>query len=60
MLYNIDQINNNATHDIHIMKEYTSDKTIIVSNMFTYIDAKSRLYSLIKWAAFPGFAKRIM
>ena len=39
------------------MKEYTRDITIIVSNTFTNISVKSRLYSLMKWAAFAGFAK---
>ena len=39
------------------MKEYTRDITIIVSNTFTNIGVKSRLYSLMKWVAFPGFAK---
>ena len=42
-MYNIEQIKNNATHYIRIMKEYTKDITVIVSNMFTYIDVKSRL-----------------
>ena len=41
-MYNIEQIKNNATHFIRIMKEYTKDITVIVSNMFTYIDVKSR------------------
>ena len=58
MLFNIEQIKNNATHYIHIMKEYTRDITIIVSNTFTNISVKSRLYSLMKWAAFAGFAKK--
>ena len=58
MLFNIEQIKNNATHTIHIMKEYTRDITIIVSNTFTNIGVKSRLYSLMKWAALPGFAKK--
>ena len=58
MLFNIEQIINNATHYIHIMKEYTRDITIIVSNTFTNISVKSRLYSLVKWAAFAGFAKK--
>ena len=58
MLFNIEQIKNNATHYIHIMKEYTRDITIIVSNTFKNISAKSRLYSLMKWAAFAGFAKK--
>ena len=58
MLFNIEQIKNYATHYIHIMKEYTRDITIIVSNTFTNIGLKSRLYSLMKWAAFPGFAKK--
>ena len=31
---------------------------IIVSNTFTNISVKSRLYSLMKWAAFAGFAKK--
>ena len=57
MLFNIEKIINNATHYIHIMKEYTRDITIIVSNTFTNISVKSRLYSLMKWAAFAGFAK---
>ena len=42
-MYNIEQIKNNATHYIRIMKDYTKDITVIVSNMFTYIDVKSRL-----------------
>ena len=58
MLFNIEQIKKNATHYIHIMKEYTRDITIIVSNTFTNISVKSRLYSLMKWAAFAGFAKK--
>ena len=58
MLFNIGQIKNNATHYIHIMKEYTRDITIIVSNTFTNISVKSRLYSLMKWAAFAGFVKK--
>ena len=58
MLYNIEQMKNNATHCIHIMKKYTRDITIIVSNMFTYIDVNSRLNSLMKWAAFPDFDKK--
>ena len=58
MLFNIEQIKNNATHYIHIMKECTRDITIIVSNTFTNISVKSRLYSLMKWAAFTGFAKK--
>ena len=58
MLFNIEQIKNNATHYIHIMKEYTRDITIIVSNTFTKISVKSRLYSLMKWAAFAGFSKK--
>ena len=58
MLFNIEQIKNNATHYIHIMKEYTRDITIIVSNTFTNISVKSRLYSLMKWAVFAGFAKK--
>ena len=58
MLFNIEQIKNNATHYIHIMKEYTRDITIIVSNTFTNISVKSRLYGLMKWAAFAGFAKK--
>ena len=58
MLFNIEQIKNNATHYIHIMKEYTRDITILVSNMFTNISVKSRLYSLMKWATFAGFAKK--
>ena len=58
MLFNIEQIKNNATHYIHIMKEYTRDITIIVSNTFTNISVKSRLYSPMKWAAFAGFAKK--
>ena len=58
MLFNIEQIKNNATHYIHIMKEYTRDITIIVSNTFTNISVKSRLYSLMKWATFAGFAKK--
>ena len=58
MLFNIEQIKNNATHYIHIMKEYTRDITIIVSNTFRNISAKSRLYSLMKWAAFAGFANK--
>ena len=58
MLFNIEQIINNATHYIHIMKEYTRDIMIIVSNTFTNISVKSRLYSLMKWAAFAGFAKK--
>ena len=58
MLFNIEQIKNNATHYIHIMKEYTRDMTIIVSNTFTNISVKSRLYSLMKWAVFAGFAKK--
>ena len=58
MLFNIEQIKNNATHYIHIMKEYTRDITIIVSSKFTNISVKSRLYSLMKWAAFAGFAKK--
>ena len=37
---------NNATHYIHIMKEYTRDITIIVSNTDTNIGVKSRLYIL--------------
>ena len=57
-VFNIEQIKNNATHYIHIMKEYIRDITIIVSNTFTNIGVKSRLYSLIKWAAFPGLAKK--
>ena len=57
MLFDIEQIKNNAAHYIHIMKEYTRDITIIVSNTFTNISVKSRLYSLMKWAAFAGFAK---
>ena len=59
MLFNIEQkkIKNNATHYIHIMKGYTRDIMIIVSNTFTNISVKSRLYSLMKWAAFAGFAK---
>ena len=56
MLFNIEQIKTNATHYIHIMKEYTRDITIIVSNTFTNISVKSRLYSLTKWAALAGFA----
>ena len=62
MLFNIEQIKNNATHYTHIMKEYTRDFTIIVSNTFTNIGVKSRLNinSLMKWAAFPGFAKKII
>ena len=49
MLYNIEQIliKNNAAHYIRIMKEYTRDIKVIVSNMFTYIDVKSRLYMFI-------------
>ena len=47
MVYNIEQIKNNATHFIRIMKEYTKDITVKVSNMFTYIDVKSRLYTFI-------------
>ena len=43
MVYNIEQIKNNATHK----KEYTKDITVIVSNMFTYIDVKSRLHMFI-------------
>ena len=58
MLFNIEQIINNATHYIHIMKEYIRDITIIVSNTFTNISVKSRLYSLMKWAAFAGLAKK--
>ena len=58
MLFNIEQIINNATHYIHIMKEYTRDITIIVSNTFTNISVKSKLYSLMKWAAFDGSAKK--
>ena len=58
MLFNIEQIKNNATHYIHIMKEYTRDITIIVSNTFTNKGVKSRLYSLMKWAASSGFAKK--
>ena len=50
MEYNKEQIKNNATHYIRIMKEYTKDITVIVSNMFTYIDVKSRLYMYI-WNA---------
>ena len=50
---------NNATHYIHILKEYTRDITIIVSNTVTNIGVKSRLYILMNWAAFPGFAKKI-
>ena len=42
-MYNIEQIKNNATHYIRIMKAYTKDITVIVSNMLTYIDVKSRL-----------------
>ena len=59
MLFNIEQKKNknNATHYIHIMKGYTRDIMIIVSNTFTNISVKSRLYSLMKWAAFAGFAK---
>ena len=51
MLFNIEQIKNNATHYIHNI-------TIIVSNTFTNVSVKSRLYSLMKWAAFAGFAKK--
>ena len=40
------------------MKEYTRDITIIVSNTFTNIGVKSRLYSLMKWTASSGFAKK--
>ena len=58
MLFNIEQIKNNATHYIHIMKDYTRDIMIIVSNTFTNISVKSRLYSLMKWAAFACFAKK--
>ena len=58
MLFNIEQIKNNATHYIHIMKEYTRDITIIVSNTFTNISVKSRLYCLVKWALFAGFEKK--
>ena len=58
MYFNIEQIKNNATHYIHIMKEYTRDITIIVSNTFMNINVKSRLYSLMKWAPFAGFAKK--
>ena len=47
LVYNIEQIKSNATHYIRIMKEYTKDITVIVSNMFTYIDVKSRLYMFI-------------
>ena len=57
MLFNIEQIKNNATHYIHIIKEYTRDITIIVSNTFTNISVKSRLH-LMKWAAFADFAKK--
>ena len=35
---------NNAKHYIHIMKEYTRDIMVIVSNMLGYIDIKNRLY----------------
>ena len=41
------------------MKDYTRDTTIIVSNTVTNIGVKSRLYILMNWAAFPGFAKKI-
>ena len=58
MLFNIEQIKNNATHNIDIMKEYTRDITIIVSKTFTNIIVKFRLYSLMKWAALNGFAKK--
>ena len=66
MLFSKEQIKNNATHYIHItkeytrdiMKEYTRDITIIVSNTFKDISVKSRLYSLVKKAAFPGIAKK--
>ena len=37
MSYNIEQIKNNATHYISVMKKYTRDITVIVSNMFTYM-----------------------
>ena len=42
------------------MKEYTRDITIIVSNTVTNIGVKSRLYILMNWAAFPGFAKKLI
>ena len=58
MLFNIEKIINNTTHYIHIMKEYTRDITIIVSNTFTNISVKRGLYSIMKWAAFAGFAKK--
>ena len=32
---------------MRILKEYTRDITVIVSNMFTYIDVKSMLYMFI-------------
>ena len=50
---------NNATYYIHIIKEYTRDITIIVSNTVTNIGVKSRLYILMNWAAFSGFSKKI-
>ena len=50
---------NNATHYIYIMKDYTRDTTIIVSNTVTNIGVKSRIYILMNWAASPGFAKKI-
>ena len=47
MLYNIEQIKNNATHYKSIMKEYTRDITVKVLNMFTYKDVNSRLHMFI-------------
>ena len=41
------------------MKYYTRDTTIIVSNTVANKGVKSRLYILMNWAAFPGFAKKI-
>ena len=56
MLYNMEQIKNNATLQTHeiIYQGYRDH-----SFKYVHVYVKSKLYNLVEWVAFPCFAKRI-